>query len=100
MGGREFMLALTLGAGMLAAWVDVRLGDARPAEPLQRILHAGLSMVALFAAVGLLGLVHGVTQSLVMVAVLTVFLPALVYSLLAGLWMIRTLADLAGLAGR
>jgi len=100
MGGIDFTLALTLAAGMLAAWVDIRLGDARPETPMQRMVHAGLGVVALFAAVGLLYLVHGVPHGLFMVAVLTVFLPALVYALLAALWMMRSLADLTGLAGR
>jgi hypothetical protein len=35
-----------------------------------------------------------------MAFVLGVFLPALVYALLAGFWMVRTLADLTGFAGR
>jgi hypothetical protein len=100
MGGTDFTLALLLAAGMLAAWVDVRLGDARPAEPMQRVVHAGLSVFALFAASGLLYLVHGVPQGIFMVAVLTVFLPALIYAVLAGIWMMRALADLTGVAGR
>jgi hypothetical protein len=100
MGGTDFTLALTLAAGMLAAWIDVRLGEARPAEPMQRVVHVGLSIFGLFAATGLLYLVHGVPQGLFMVVVLTVFVPALVYALLAGIWMMRALADLTGLAGR
>jgi hypothetical protein len=35
-----------------------------------------------------------------MVVVLTVFLPALVYALLSGLWMLRALRNLTGFAGR
>ena len=100
MEGTYFTLAMALAAAMLAAWLDVRLSDVRPAEPKQRVLHAGLSLVALFAATGLLSLVYGIPQGLFMVVVLTVFLPALVYSMLAGIWMMRALADLTGLAGR
>jgi hypothetical protein len=96
----DFTLALMLAAAMLAAWLDFRLGDARPETPMQRMVHAGLSIFGLFAAVGLLYLVHGVPQTVFMVAVLTVFLPALVYAVLAGLWMLRALVDLTGLAGR
>jgi hypothetical protein len=96
----SFMTGLTLGAALLAAWLDYRLGDARPGTPEQRMIHAALSVVGLFAAVGLLYLVHGIPQAIFMVAVLGAFLPALVYALLAGFWMLRTLTDLAGLAGR
>jgi hypothetical protein len=100
MGGTSFTLAMALAAAMLAVWLDMRLGDVRPEEPMQRVMHAGLSLVALFAATGLLSLVYGIPQGLFMVVVLTVFLPALVYSMLAGIWMMRVLADMTGLAGR
>jgi hypothetical protein len=35
-----------------------------------------------------------------MVAVFGLFLPALVFAFLTGLWLMRTLADIAGLARR
>jgi hypothetical protein len=100
MEGGEFTLGLTVAAGLLAAWLDTRLGDARPETPMQRMAHAGLSIVGLMAAVGLLYLAHGLPDAAFMAAVLAVFLPALVYALLAGVWMLRTLVDLAGFARR
>ena len=95
-----FTFGLTLGAAMLAVWLDGRLGDRRPHTHTQRLVHALLSVVALFASVGLLYLVRGVPQGPFMGAVLVAFLPALVYALLAGLWMLRTLADIGRLVGR
>jgi hypothetical protein len=100
MKGNEFTLGMLLGGGLLAAWLDARLGEARPESPMQRMVHAALSVFALFGAVGLLYLVHGVPQGLFIVTVLTVFFPALVYALLAGFWMLRALSELTGLAGR
>ncbi len=96
----DFTTALTLGAGLLAIWFDLRLLAVRPKSPAQSLLHAGLGLLALFGATGLVYLVHGVPQALFMVTVLVVFLPALVYALLAGLWMLRALAEQAGVAGR
>jgi hypothetical protein len=96
----SFTLTLTLGAGLLAVWLDGRLGEARPRTPAQSLMHAGLSVVALLGAAGLLYLVHGIPEGVFMAAVLAVFLPALVYALLAGLWMLRVLVDLTRLAGR
>ena len=93
-------LVMPVAGALLAIWLDVRLGDVRPQSPMQRMVHAGLSTVALFAAVGLLYLIHGIPQGAFLVAVLTVFFPALVYALLACLWMLRALSDLTGLAGR
>jgi hypothetical protein len=53
-------------------------------------------LIVLQASVGALYLVHGIgiSQSLFMVAVFVLFLPALVYALLTGLWLIRTVAEL------
>lgn len=96
----SFTFGLMLGAALLAVWLDNRLGDARPQTPAQRLLHVCLSLFALFASVGLLELVHGIPPVAFMAAVLAVFLPALVYALLAGFWMLRTLAEIRDLAGR
>src|SRR2546421_5394777 len=97
MRGNEFTLGMLVAAGLLAAWLDVRLGDARPESPMQRVVHAALSIFALLGAVGLLYLVHGVPQGLFIATVLLVFFPTLIYALLAGLWMLRALTDLTGL---
>jgi hypothetical protein len=94
----DFTLALLLAAGMLAAWLDVRLDERRPEGPSRRMAHAAAGVFALFGSVGVLYLVHGVPQAVVMAVVLTVFLPALVYALLAGFWLLRALAELARLA--
>ena len=95
MGEIDFSLALMVGAALLALWLDLRLAGLRPQTPAQGLIHAAVSLFGLFAAVGLLYLVHGVPQTLFMVVVLSVFLPALIYALVAGAWMLRALADLA-----
>jgi hypothetical protein len=99
MGEVDFTLALVFGAGLLAFWLDARLASVRPQDPAQTLMHAGISLFGLFAAVGVLHLVNGVPQMLFMVTVLAVFLPALIYSLVAGAWMLRALADLVRHAG-
>jgi hypothetical protein len=48
----------------------------------------------MFGAVGLLALIYGIPQWAFMTVLLTVFVPSLVYALLAGLWMLRALANL------
>jgi hypothetical protein len=96
----SFTLGLALGAALLAAWFDNRLGDARPQTLVRRLVHVCLSIVALTASVGLLDLVNGVPQTAVLAAVLAVFLPALVYAMLTGFWILRTLAEIRDLVGR
>jgi hypothetical protein len=98
-GYEVFTLTLTLGAGLLAVWVDGRFPRVRPKTAAAGFVHAALGCFAVLGAAGLLALVYGIPQWLFMGAVLGVFLPALVYSLLAGLWMLRALANLT-LAGR
>ena len=96
----SFTLTLTLGAALLAVWLDARLASLRPKTPLGGLLHAAVGALAVLGAAGLLGLVYGIPQPAFAAMLLGVFLPALVYSLLGGLWMLRTLAEMRGLAGR
>ena len=100
MGGSSFTLGLGLGAFLLASWVDARVGDSRPESPYRRLAHALAGVAILEGSVGVLYLIAGATSSNVarVAAVFGLFLPALVYALLAGLWMMRTLADIVGLA--
>ena len=102
MGGGTFTLGLGLGAFLLAAWVDARVGDSRPESPYRRLGHALAGVALLEGSVGVLYLIAGATSSNAVraAAVFALFLPALVYALLAGLWMMRTLADIVGLARR
>jgi uncharacterized protein YqgC (DUF456 family) len=86
----------------LASWVDSQIGSSRPASPGKRLAHALVGVVAVQASVGVLYGVQaaGASQAGLMAAVLGLFLPALVYAMLAGLWMVRLLAELAGHASR
>jgi hypothetical protein len=92
-------LALALGAGLLAFWFDARFPGLRPKTAAQGLIHAAGGTFAMFGAAGLLMLVYGIPDLAFMAVVLGVFLPTLVYAMLAGFWMLRALADLT-LAGR
>ena len=94
-----FTLTLTLGAALLAVWFDTRFEGLRPKSLTLGMIHSAVGVFTLIGAANLLVLVYGIPQSAFMALVLGVFLPTLTYSLLAGLWMLRTLADLT-FAGR
>jgi hypothetical protein len=98
MGGTNFTIALAGGALLLASWVDAKVGDSRPQSPMKRIGLCFAGVLLLQASVG--GLYMFDSQAALMAAVLGLFLPALVFAILTGLWLIRMLADIAGLARR
>jgi hypothetical protein len=94
-----YTLALTLGAATLAFWLDARFPGLRPNTAAQGLIHAAVGVFTMFGAAGLLQLVYGIPDRAFMAMVLGVFLPSLTYALLAGLWMLRALANLT-FAGR
>jgi hypothetical protein len=96
----NFTLTLTLGAVLLAVWLDARFAYRRPQSPSTAMAHGAIGAFAVLGAAGLLVLVYGIPQVAFMAILLSVFLPALVYALLAGVWMLRALAELTGFAGR
>ena len=102
MGGIDFTFALAVGAFLLASWVDARIGDSRPEAPAKRIGLCLLGVLALQGSVGALYLVQaaGASQAGLMAAVLGLFFPALTFALLTGLWLLRMLADIVGVARR
>jgi hypothetical protein len=98
MGGTILTFALAGGAVLLASWVDAKVGDSRPQSPTKRIGLCCLGMLLLQASVGALYLFD--SKAGLMAGVFGLFLPALVFAILTGLWLIRMLADIAGLARR
>ena len=97
-----FTTGLTIGCLVLAVWFDLRLGDGRPDSYLRRIVHAAVAFLLLEASTGVLyyAKANGVGAFGVTTGLFLLFLPALVYSFLTGLWLMRTLADVVRLARR
>jgi hypothetical protein len=95
----SFTLTLTLGASLLAIWLDARCRWLRPKTLAQGLIHSAVAVFSVLGAAELLVLLYGISDAAFMALVLGVFLPTLVYALLAGLWMLRAFANLT-LAGR
>jgi hypothetical protein len=80
----EFLIALTLGAAALALWINFRF-------PGIAVLHVAAALVVGQALVPLLRsampTMSPIAQALVMTFLIG--LPALVYSLLSSIWIIR-----------
>jgi hypothetical protein len=85
----NFVMALTSSAFLLAMWVDAKLEKRRPESPGWRVAHVAAACVLLQIAAFAGGHVIPI------VAVFALLLPALVYTFVGGLWLIRTLAEVA-----
>ena len=87
----QFLIALALGAGALALWINHRFPKLAPERLWTAIIHVGIAMVvgqAILPAVDYLFTAN--LPPIARAAVLTfiVGLPALVYALLASIWVI------------
>jgi predicted Na+-dependent transporter len=89
------LVCLALGAGAIAVWVYVRIGSGRPAPGDMRsaLIHVGVSLVVGQLAVPLLMklFLGGESVPLTLFAVFGIAFPALVYCLLASIWIIKML---------
>src|SRR5436190_184484 len=98
MGGTILTLALAGGGLLLASWVDAKVGDSRPESPIKLIGLCLVGTLLLQASAGVLYLFK--SEAALMAGVFGLFLPALVFAMLTGLWLLRLLAGIAGLARR
>jgi hypothetical protein len=81
-----------IGAGALALWLDVRFPSLSP-EGLQRMIgHALVSMVALEVAATALRVVTGGAHVLTVAVLIGVMLPALVYTFVVCVWVMKHLS--------
>ena len=87
-----FLMALLVGAGVLALWVDVRLGERSPQSLLVVLLHGGASL-AVVHFMGALAprVIDPASLPRTMLALFAIVLPAWMYVFLASLWVLKLL---------
>lgn len=97
----NYTITLVLGSFLLATWCDARFEQVRPSKIQWRIGHVVASSVILqLAVIGAAAVVpEGSGLERQLIAVFALLLPVFVYTFLAGLWLLRTLAE-AGFARR
>jgi hypothetical protein len=87
----QFLAVLTLGAGLLALWINSRFPKLAPEGIWTAVVHVGAAILA--GQVLVPALSHAMPSlSPAAQALLITFalgLPALVYALLASIWVIR-----------
>lgn len=84
-----FLVALAVGAALIAVWLDVRFERFGPSDFRGAMLHVGVAL-----AVGWLLVPAGLESILAlgaspMVALFGVALPSLVYLFLAAFWVVK-----------
>jgi uncharacterized membrane protein len=84
MSNGTFVLALAVGAALIAVWIQVRFPSLGPERFGGTMLHAGVAFLILKVIVHL-----GDSTVSTFGAVFLVLLPALVYALLCTLWMLK-----------
>lgn len=91
----NFTITLVLGAFLLAIWADARFEELRPASTRWRVVHVVAACVVLqVVSIGAGAVITehaGVARQLT--GVLTLLLPAFVYTFVSALWLLRTLAE-------
>jgi flagellar biosynthesis protein FliQ len=97
-----FFLLLTLAAVVIAVWLDLRFENRRPESLRWRIGHAVVAFVVLeLSTAGVAAVLRAQTPVGEQTLVLFLgYLPSMLYAFLTGIWLIRTLVDIAGLVRR
>jgi hypothetical protein len=85
------VLLIGVGAGAIALWIDARFPRLAPDEMRTALIHVGVSIVVaqLIVPIGMKVLLSLETVPATLLAVFGVAFPAVVYALLAGLWVIK-----------
>jgi|SRR5215211_7495502 len=87
----QFLVALALGAGAIALWINHRFPGIAPGRIMTAMIHVGIAMVIGIAFVPAIdGFVETSVSPLTRAIIITfvVGLPALVYALLTSIWVI------------
>lgn len=94
MSNGTFALVLTVGAALLALWIDTRLPKLAPVTMGRVILHVGIALLTLQL------IPKATSNTMIYVGLFGVALPALVYSFLAAIWLLRFAQAALGLGAR
>jgi hypothetical protein len=93
MSNGMFVLALAVGAGLLAVWIHARFPTLAPERLGKTMLHAGAAFLVLRLTPG-----FGDSPTALFIGVFLFVLPALVYALLCTLWMLRIFQTALGMS--
>jgi hypothetical protein len=87
-----FLVVFAVSAGALALWVDHRFPRLAPRTLRAALLHVGASIVVaqLIVPIGMRVVAAGPSDAATLLGVFGIGLPGLTYSLLAAVWIMKT----------
>jgi hypothetical protein len=87
-----FLVVFAVGAGALALWVDERLPRLAPRTLRAALLHVGASVVVaqLVVPIGLRAMAGAASDTVALLGLFGIGLPGLTYSLLAAVWIMKS----------
>jgi hypothetical protein len=102
MAGSAFQLVLPIGAALLAVWIDLRFDARRPQSPIRRAVYAFVACGVVELATVIFSRFGAPDAPLAQrfAALFFCLVPSLVFAFLTGVWLMRTLSDVARLARR
>ena len=98
----SFVIALTVGAALLALWTSVRFPRIGPETLRGALVQVAIALVAgwFLVPAAVTAVVDWASPAGPLVAMLLFVLPALTYLFLASLWAMRVLQEMMGRARR
>jgi hypothetical protein len=96
MSAATLLLCFTVGAALLALWTDTRFPGLVPESLERRLIHVGAALLGTqFVAPQAMRLLTDASSSpaVLVAGLLVFFLPALVYTFLTSLWLLRVFAE-------
>ena len=93
-----FLILFAVGSAAVAWWIDARFTTLSPESLRTALIHVGISVVVaqLIVPPGLHVLVGAGSQVVTLAALFGLALPALVYSFLAALWVLKLVRGMLG----
>jgi len=83
------VLALFLGAAVIALWVEIRFAERGPTSLSRILVHVIVAVLVLRVAMVAVQVMVGPDAAQTMIALFAVVLPALVYVFVTTLWVMR-----------
>ena len=89
-----FLIALLVAAGVLALWLDLRLGERSPQSLTKVVMHGAGSLVVLhFMGTLAPQVIDPESRLRTMLALFAIVLPAWMYGFLASFWFLKLLRN-------